>query len=262
MPSLSHGRLPSPGKKIHLLIHSSPSATTYHCHSSKNQIFKLHHLPGSTTTDFFSRDGADGNWSSFYLRVGTPGQAIRVLPSTAGLAIWAVSPQGCLPGEYGAIPGLTCAQSRGDLFDTSKSSSWEGVGNYTMGLERNLGYNDTAAFGLETVALGLTNSTDRSPLKSQVVAAFDTDDYYMGLFGLGQQPTHFSNFTTSYSTTLTTLKSQQLIPSLTWGYTAGAYYRKLCLSMSTFPNFSITSSMRQFHQIYLFHQVTADTKVL
>lgn len=90
----------------------------------------------------------------------------------------------------------------------------------------NLGYSDSATYGLDTVALGLSNATGSSQLESQVVAGFENLDYYVGLFGLSHQGTNFSDYTTPNATFLTTLKEQNMIPSLSWGYTAGASYRE------------------------------------
>ncbi|KAL6714321.1 hypothetical protein ACLMJK_007744 [Lecanora helva] len=172
-----------------------------------------------------SWDGADGDWSSFWLRVGTPGQDVRVLPSTAGQAVWAVAPQGCPPGETGKSPYMDCSDSRGQIFDSIKSASWNSTGFYTMGLEMNLGYNDTAAFGLDTVALGVSDAGRSYHLENQVVATYANDDYFIGMFGLSSQPTNFSTVTNSTPSSLATLKAKNLIPSLSWGYTAGARYQ-------------------------------------
>ena len=90
----------------------------------------------------------------------------------------------------------------------------------------NLGYSDNATYGLDTLALGLSNANGSPQIDSQVVAAFATDDYYIGLFGLGHQGVNFSEYSTPNATFLTTLKEQNIIPSLSWGYTAGAIYRE------------------------------------
>lgn len=95
-----------------------------------------------------------------------------------------------------------------------------------MGLEMNLGYSDNATYGLDTVALGLSNATGGPRLDSQVVATFENNHYYVGLFGLGHQGTNFSGYSTPNATFLTTLKERNMIPSLSWGYTAGASYRE------------------------------------
>ena len=168
------------------------------------------------------------------MRVGNPEQNVRVLISTAGEATWVVLPQGCPPNTPGINPSLTCSQSRGELFDTSQSNTWSVLGNYSLGIEANLGYSDPATWGLDTVALGLSNATGGPTLSNQVVAGLETYDYYTGYFGLGNQPvnltasTDVNNLTdtTPHPSFLTTMKSQNLIPSLSWAYTAGAIYRE------------------------------------
>ncbi|KAM0796924.1 aspartic peptidase domain-containing protein, partial [Usnea florida] len=169
-------------------------------------------------------DGDDGSWSSFALRVGSSEQVVRVLPSTAGQETWVVSPQGCPPGRNGTSPSSPCSQSRGGLFDSTQSSSWQTMGNYTLDLELNLGYNDTAVYGFDTVALGFANSIGGPTINSQVISALETDDYYLGVFGLGNQGTNISNFTDPQPTFLTAMRNKSLIPSLSWAYTAGAPY--------------------------------------
>lgn len=59
-----------------------------------------------------------------------------------------------------------------------------------------------------------------------------TNAYYMGMFGLGDQPTNITNLTNPHPSFLTTMKSSNLIPSLSWAYTAGAPYRKFIASIS------------------------------
>ena len=104
------------------------------------------------------------------------------------------------------------------------------MGNYTLGLEENLGAGaDAAAYGFDTVALGLSPAIGGPSMQSQTVAGLATYDYYLGMFGLGQQPTNFTNLTESHPSFLATLKNKNLIPSLSWSYTAGAPYRKSCL---------------------------------
>jgi hypothetical protein len=40
-------------------------------------------------------EGNDGSWSTFVIRVGTPAQTFRVLPSTAGQETWVPAPEEC-----------------------------------------------------------------------------------------------------------------------------------------------------------------------
>lgn len=48
----------------------------------------------------------------------------------------------------------------------------------------------------------------------------------MGILGLGFQGTSITKFPDPYPSFLTMMKDQNLIPSLSWAYTAGASYRE------------------------------------
>lgn len=153
---------------------------------------------------------------------------MRVLPSTAGAATFVVSPLGCPATEP-----ANCTQTRGGTFDSSKSKSWKTIGNYSLGLEQNLGYNELSTYGFDALALGLTEAIGSSTLQSQVIADIETDDYYMGIFGLSNQPYNFTNFQDPHPSFLTTMRNKNWIPSLSWAYTAGAKYRKSIHSQIT-----------------------------
>lgn len=98
-----------------------------------------------------------------------------------------------------------------------------------MGIELNLDLSDIGTYGLDTVALGFGGSIGGPSLDSQVVVGIETYSYYVGMFGLGPQPTNFTDFSDPHPSFLSTLKSKNLIPSLSWGYTAGASYREYIL---------------------------------
>ncbi|KAM0804566.1 aspartic peptidase domain-containing protein [Usnea florida] len=178
-------------------------------------------------------DGDDGKWSSFALRVGSPQQTVRVLVSTTSHVTFVILPGGCPPEKNGTGNGLNCTQSRGGTFNPLRSSSWKGFGNYPLDIELNLGYNDLATFGLDTITLGDKNSTGGLTMKSQVVAGLETHDFYTGMFGLGHQSANYTYSANPYNLSadisnpslLEYLKSSSLIPSLSWGYNAGAPYR-------------------------------------
>ena len=61
-------------------------------------------------------------------------------------------------------------------------------------------------------------------MDQQVIAAIDTKDFYLGSLGLTPRPVNFTwdDPTQSF---LSTLKNQSIIPSLSFGYNAGAQYR-------------------------------------
>ncbi|KAI0552412.1 aspartic peptidase domain-containing protein [Xylaria curta] len=173
-------------------------------------------------------EGNDGPWSTFDLRVGTPEQDVRVIVSTASPESFVVlSDYGCSTSVFETVPP-NCAVSRGKLFNQNESSSWHelgifGINEDGVGLEANLGYSQRSDFATEHLGLGLTGPS----LDNQVVAGIATPEpFYLGLFGLNNQPLNFTsigNFSTPAF--ITTLKDKGIIPSLSWSYTAGAKYR-------------------------------------
>ncbi|KAI0531890.1 aspartic peptidase domain-containing protein [Xylaria digitata] len=173
-------------------------------------------------------EGNDGQWSTFNLRVGTPEQDVRVIVSTASPESFVVlSEYGCSTSVLETVPP-NCAVSRGNLFNPNESSSWYelglfGINEDGVGLEANLGYSLRAEFGTENLGLGLTGPS----LENQTVAGIAAaEPFYLGLFGLNNQPVNFTSLGNFSSPSfLTTLKDQDLIPSLSWSYTAGAQYR-------------------------------------
>lgn len=170
-------------------------------------------------------EGNDGPWSTFTLRIGSPAQDVNVLVSTTGYQTWAVVPQGCPSSEP-----TDCAKLRGGVYNYNQSSTWvrnnvTSNGTFTLGLEENLGYTGNGLFGFDTVALGWQGSNGPS-LDQQIVAGIATPDFYLGTFGLDPRPTNFTNFNNPVPSYMSNLKKQNMIPSLSWGYTAGNQYRE------------------------------------
>lgn len=106
----------------------------------------------------------DGTWSTFEIRVGTPdspsapGDVYRVLPATSWQETWVI---------YGAAEGVCdtsvgveadCAEERGGVFDSAKSSTWNQTyanasqDQYTLGLNEQLGENGIGQYGMSTHA--------------------------------------------------------------------------------------------------------------
>jgi hypothetical protein len=100
-------------------------------------------------TDICHRDGTDGQWSSFPLRVGTPAQNVRVFISTASTTTWVIDDQ------YGCA-GFTfsdCAKTRGGLFASNESSTYNPIGpgsGFDLVVESQLGMNATGELGFDT----------------------------------------------------------------------------------------------------------------
>ncbi|KAL8782887.1 MAG: hypothetical protein Q9195_009543 [Heterodermia aff. obscurata] len=171
-------------------------------------------------------EGNDGPWSTFTLRLGTPQQDVNVMVSTASYQTWAVVPQGCTSDDPS-----NCADLRGGEFKYNDSTTWvqnnvTENGTFTLGLELNLGYGEDAngLYGYDTVALSWLGSGGPS-LPQQIVAGIATPNFYFGLFGLNPRPTNFTNYQHPVSSFLSNLKAENMIPSLSWSYTAGNQYR-------------------------------------
>jgi hypothetical protein len=163
--------------------------------------------------------GYDGNWSPVNIRVGAQPnpQWLSVFPNTAGQETWVIGPGGC-DGTF------TCQQKRGGLFFLNQSTSWSDLGYYELGFDPQLGDEGYADYGLDFVDV-----SDQIIVPDQIIAIINSTDYWLGFLGLGIQPSRF-NGTTNRLTFLSSLvENQSIIPSHSYGYTAGAYYRMIHL---------------------------------
>ena len=136
-----------------------------------------------------------------------------------------IIPQGC-PSNT-TIPD--CVDSRGGTFLYNQSETWSSRGFYSLGLEGNLGYSNSgedSLYGFDTVSLGCSDTSSNISIQNHLVAGLTTSDFELGMFGLGEEPWNFSDFGNPYPSYLSTMKANNLIPSKSWSYTAGAPYRK------------------------------------
>ncbi|KAF9690742.1 hypothetical protein EKO04_011314 [Ascochyta lentis] len=167
--------------------------------------------------------GHDGNWSSFVVRVGTPEQNFRVLPSPATGEVILPDFRGCQPSTGDRYK---CAELRG-VFDTNGllgfqsnvSETWQDIGIFGADLEEYLGYTANASYGHDNVGLMMQNSGGPT-LTNQVVGSLKKRPFFVGFFGLSPNPSNFSNFNDPQRSYLATLKDEQHIPSLAYGYSA------------------------------------------
>jgi hypothetical protein len=160
--------------------------------------------------------GDDGNWSPVTIRVGSPPQWLSVYPNTAGQETWVIGPSGCDGSS-------TCQQERGGLFYKDQSATWStlGTGYYELDFDTQLGDTGDALYGLETIAL-----SDQVSVPSQIVAILNSTEFWLGSLGLGIQASRFEG-TMNHLTFLSSLvETEGVVPSHSYGYTAGAYYRK------------------------------------
>ncbi|TKX20743.1 eukaryotic aspartyl protease-like protein 5 [Elsinoe australis] len=163
-------------------------------------------------------DGIDGSWSSFTVGVGTPPQYSRVFASWQGYQTWVIDPRGCQSGD------TSCIDRRGGVFNMNKSSTWDQVGLYGLAIQQNLGFGGNAFFGYDKVVLG-GDGQEGPTLENSTVGDLAVNDYYLGVLGLNPKPTNWTTFSNGAPSLITQLKQRGQIPSVSFGYTAGAPYR-------------------------------------
>lgn len=178
---------------------------------------KTNHLPNFSLGDV-------GKWATFLISAGSPPTSLQVLPSTQVASTWVVAAEGC-----GKSDAANCTETRGGTYDVINSKNFNVSGLYGLGDEVILGYDGTDVNGtygydkLEIQSNSASVSVDR-----QVIAAITTKEFYVGNLGLSSRPISFDSDNSNTSPSLlTSLKNQKLIPSLSYGYTAGASYRKM-----------------------------------
>jgi hypothetical protein len=179
----------------------------------------------------------DGGWSTFVIRVGTPGQEFRVLPSTAGSETFIPLVGACLstdPPNCQALRGVNDVGGFSSTgFHANESSSWKTIGLYDLGLDARLGDIASASglYGSDTVALGslqqqMSGPTQPIAIGGQTVAGVVKKTWLLGLLGCNVRPSSFSTYSPLVPSLLQNLRNQSLIPSLSYSYTAGAVYGK------------------------------------
>lgn len=180
----------------------------------------------------WSFDGDDGAWSTFAVSVGNPLQHFRLTPSTSISETWVPLPEGC----QGILDGITdCGNLRGvsgsggepsSGFQTNSSSTWSAVGIYQLASENTLfpGH-DNGLYGHDTITLHeLGLGAGKQNVSSQTVAGYASINYWLGSLGLGVEMANFTVQSNGTPSLLETLKTNDLIPSLSYGYAAGASY--------------------------------------
>ncbi|KAF1924199.1 acid protease [Didymella exigua CBS 183.55] len=180
-------------------------------------------------------DGNDGKWSTFYINVnsdsqGLHGQNFKVL-------IFTSSPMVLVPGSTEWCVTKECAEQRGILISSGgqqllgmeKSGSWMTAGLFSIPVpdwySQDLVQGNMSLrgeWGSTNVGLGL--SDESSPVLQDIyIAWYIFKDYYLGSFGLAMGSVGGDGATKP--TFLTQFKSVGKIASISYGYTAGAWYR-------------------------------------
>lgn len=95
-----------------------------------------------------------------------------------------------------------------------------------MGIRPELGFDANALYGLDTVGLQVANSGGPT-LDSMVVGGVAEPTIFVGQFGLSPKPSNFSELNSPQPSFIQKLRDEKKIPSVSYGYTAGAYYSRL-----------------------------------
>jgi len=185
--------------------------------------------------------GDDGRWSTFEVNIAGDGegqgQNFNVLISTSSSVT-------LVPAQTGWCSTDDCAKSRGIMSTINgqqalgldaQPPAWDKTGLYALPFADLkwwspelllLNRNDTlnGEWGLTTVGLGAA-SKQSDTIPDQYVAMYYFEDLFLGSLGLSvgtvgpngaQKPTFFSSLAAQVG----------IIPSQSYGYTAGAAYRK------------------------------------
>lgn len=157
--------------------------------------------------------GYDGNWSPVSIRAGTPEQWLLLFPNTISSETW-------LAGEtYCTSADQTCSTLRGGIFHNGSSSTWHALGQYEMGYSQLLQRTPTAQYGLDVVGI-----SDTVTAPGQIIALVDDIDHWIGSFGLNVQNSRFSGNNNTLPFLSTLVQDLSVIPSHSYGYSAGAFY--------------------------------------
>lgn len=141
----------------------------------------------------------------------------------------------CVGPDYNAPSGMLTGSGPGAFdafmasgFQWNQSKTWHEKPSIEIQEESFLNVTSSAYFGVDYVGLGSDASAGLN-LSSSLIAGVSTETFYLGTLGLKPQLTSLINTSKAYvstATLMTQLKDQNSIPSLSYGYTAGAIYRK------------------------------------
>lgn len=120
---------------------------------------------------------------------------------------------------------MRCRRERGGLFLSNESSTWTDVGLYELGHNVELGDDGVGYYGYDNIALD-----EQTSVPDQVIGIVNTTDSWLGTLGLGIITTNFTD-KPALSFISSLVQNQSLIPSHSYGYTAGANHRKCVLDM-------------------------------
>ena len=177
--------------------------------------------------------GNDGNWVTYSIQIGNPPKSFNVLPSTVLSDTWTINSDVC--SSLTGNPLTNCQANRGFLFNPSMSSTWEYLFDnsslaFSLGIEAGYGWStrDGGSFGHDTLIL--TSEKGTVPVSGSVIGSMNTNATNTGLLGLASKQVtltdQYTNETSVTNSLLQILRDAGTIPSMSYSYSAGAFYSK------------------------------------
>jgi hypothetical protein len=147
---------------------------------------------------------------------------------------YVITSDGCAEALNWTGGRTACEDKRGGVLDlNSMSASWTSNSIYSLDnmavMKKYDIRNMSGRFGYDTITPGYIGSGGIPVAHAIVVGMVDLKIFVMGQFGLRPDPTNFTDNTGMNAPQMSymeKLKRQKSIASLSYGYTAGAYYRK------------------------------------
>jgi Eukaryotic aspartyl protease len=123
-------------------------------------------------------------------------------------------------GPGGCDGTITCQTTRGGVFYSNLSTTFQDYGFYELGSDPDLAGSQYGYYGLDTLALD-----DGVSEPEQIIAIINTTDSLLGQLGLGVQQTRLNGSENVLPFLSSLVQNDSFIPSHSYGYTAGASYR-------------------------------------
>lgn len=185
-------------------------------------------------------EGNDGNWSTFVINIAGDGkgkgQNFRVLPSTS----WKTT---IIPAANNECSDEACAQRRGIMSYNGHqptglelpSDHWTEAGYYSFPYPQwwsnetmSVPFNRSPGAYFGTTWVGLNMASNKSiTFSDQYVSNYIGNEFWLGIFGLDIGELKLGASEMTFFNSLASSDTQDMnIPSQSYGFTAGAWYRK------------------------------------
>jgi hypothetical protein len=98
------------------------------------------------------------------------------------------------------------------------------MGTWQLGLDH-FNYSANGRYGLDSLRIDPISSEQTLSMSHVLTSAYNSTDYYLGILGVGVTQGNFGDKVAKSPLTVA-VEEFGLSPSYSYGYTAGAHYRK------------------------------------